>query len=147
MNFFYDEIVNLIDTETNRYARQFLEERLVNLMARSPLKEWIDTDSNEIWVFLALLLMQGVKHKPEMQHYFSKRASLHCPFFAEVMGKNLFILLSKFLHFNDKQQYDPNGNILKNLSKLWPILAHMKAKFSNVYQPERDMAVNESLLL
>ena len=145
--FFDNEIVDQIATETNRYARQFLEERLVNLMARSRSKEWIDTDSNEIRVFLALLLMQGVNHKPDMQCYFSKRTSLYSPFFAEVMDKNRFILLSKFLHFNNNQQYDPNGNIPKKLFKLWPILAHMKAKFSGVYQPERDMAVDESLLL
>ena len=31
---FDNEIVNLIVTDTNRYARQFLEERLANLMAR-----------------------------------------------------------------------------------------------------------------
>ena len=132
--FFNDEIVDLIATETNRYAR----ERLVNLMAHLRSKEWIDTNSNEIRVFLALLLMQGVNHKPDMQHFFSKRASLYSPFSAEVMDKNCFILLSKFLNFNDNQQYDPNGNISKKLFKLWPILAHMKAKFSGVYQPEKD---------
>ena len=38
-------------------------------MAHSRLKEWIDTDSNEVRVFLALLLMQGVNHKPKIQHY------------------------------------------------------------------------------
>ena len=67
--------------------------------------------------------------------------------FGEVMDKHRFICLSKFLLFNDNQQYDPNGNIPKNLFKLWPILVHIKAKFSSVYQPERDMALNESLLL
>ena len=85
--FFDNEIVDLIATETNRYARQFLEECLANLMARSRSKEWIDTDRNKIRVFLALLLMQGVNHKSEMQHYFSKRASLYSPFFVEVIKK------------------------------------------------------------
>ena len=84
-------------------------------MARSRSKERIDTDSNEIRIFLALLLMQGVNHKPEMQHYFIKRASLYSPFFAEVMDKNRFILLSEFLRFNNNQQFDPNGNIQKTV--------------------------------
>ena len=115
-------------------------ERLANLMVRSISKEWIDTDSNETKIFLALLLMQGVNHKPEMQYYFIKRASLYSPFFAEVMDKNRFILLSKFLHFNNNQQFDPNGNISKKLFKLWPILAHMmKAKISSGSQRERDI--------
>ena len=84
--------------------------------------------------------MQGVNHKPEMQYYFIKRASLCSPFFAEVLNKNRFILLSKFLHFNDKQQFDPNGNISKKLFKLWPILARMmKAQISSSYRPERDI--------
>ena len=63
------------------------------------------------------------------------------------MVENCFILLGKFLLFNNNQQNVPNGNIPKILFKLWPILAHRKAKFSSVYQPERDMAVDESLLL
>ena len=108
-------------------------------MAHSCSKEWIDTNSNEIGVFLALLLMQGVNHEPKMQHYFSKRASLYSPFYAKVTNKNRFILLSGFLHFNNNQQFDPNHNIPKKLFKLWPMLAGMKAKFSSGYQPERDI--------
>ena len=84
-------------------------------MARSRSKERIDTDSNEIRIFLALLLMQGVNHKLEMQHYFIKRASLYSPFFTDVMDKNRFILLSEFLRFNNNQQFDPNGNIQKTV--------------------------------
>ena len=55
------------------------------------------------------------------------------------MDKNRFILLSKFLHFNNNRQFDPNDNILKKLFKLWPVLAPMKAKFFSGYQPERDI--------
>ena len=64
-----------------------------------------------------------------MKHYFTKKESLYSPFFDEVMDKNRFFLFSKFFHFNNNQQFDPNGNILKLLLKLWPILTHMKAKF------------------
>ena len=74
-----------------------------------------------------------------MQHYFSKKASLYSPFFAEVMDKNRLFLFSKFFHFNNNQQFDTNVYILKLLLKSWPILTHMKAKFSSIYQPERDM--------
>ena len=90
--FFDNKIVDLTATETNQYFKQFLEQCLANLMAHSRSKEWIDTDSNEIRVFLVLLLMQGVTHKTKRQHYFNKRASSYSPLFAEVMDKNRFIL-------------------------------------------------------
>ena len=147
LEFFDNKIVELIASETNRYAEQFLEERLANLKTRSRSKEWTDTNSNEIRVFLALLLLQGVNHKPLIQQYFSKRASLYTPFFGDIIDKNSFILLHKFLHFNNNQRFNPNKNIPKKLFKLWPILTHLKAKFSSIYQPERDMSVDESLLL
>ena len=51
---FLDNKIVDFATETNRYARQFLEESLANLVARSRSKEWIDTYSNEITFFLAL---------------------------------------------------------------------------------------------
>ncbi|XP_064635294.1 piggyBac transposable element-derived protein 4-like [Lineus longissimus] len=145
--FFGDELVDLIVTETNRFARQYLVEKEGTLKARSRAKEWEDTDSDEIRVFLALLLLQGVVFKPEIEVSFSKKASMYTSFFREVIDKERFILLCKFLHFTDNTAFDPEGPIPKKLYKLWPIIEHMKTKFSEMYKPERDMAVDESILL
>ena len=145
--FFTDELIDIIVTETNRYAGQFLAENQGALKERSRAKEWKETDAKEIKVFLALLLMQGIVYKPDIEQYFSKRPSLYTPFFRDVMDKDRFILLSKFLHFANNEGYDPDGPIPRKLYKLWPILEHMNKRFSEVYKPERDVAVDESLLL
>ena len=113
--FFNDDLINTIVTETNRYSSQFLEENFSQLKARSLSKEWVETDHDEIRVFLALILLQGVCHKPELQQYFSKRASLLSPFFGKVIEKDRFLLLSKFLHFANNKDFSPNSNIPKKL--------------------------------
>ena len=145
--FFDDKIIDLIVIETNRFATQFMREKGGNLKRRSRAHEWTETDANEIRVFFALLLLQGVVYKPELEQYFSKRATLSTPFFRDVMDKDRFILLSKFLHFTDNDAFDPDGPIPRKLYKLWSILQHMKTKFLETYESERDMAVDESLLL
>ena len=113
--FFNDDLINTIVTETNCYSSQFLEENFSQLKARSLSKEWVETDHDEIRVFLALILLQGVCHKPELQQYFSKRASLLSPFFGKVIEKDRFLLLSKFLHFANNKDFSPNSNIPKKL--------------------------------
>ena len=60
------------------------------------------------------------------------------------MNRDRF-LLSKFLHFSDNRSN--TEDIPKKLYKLWPILNHMKQKFSTVYMSERDVFLNGSLML
>jgi hypothetical protein len=143
--FFDDSIINEIVQQTNIYAQQFVNEN--NLKARSRVIQWEDTNSDEIRVYLALLLLQGIVYKPEQAQYFSKKQSISTPFFAAIMLKDRFLLLSKFLHFTDNKKFDSDGPIPRKLFKIWPILEHMKQKFSQLYIPERDVAIDESLLL
>ena len=129
---FDDEIISMIFTETNRNAGQFLEENIGSLKFRSRFKRWIETNSDEIGVFLALLLLQGVNHKPVLQQYFSKRASLLNPIFGDVMDKNLFILLRKFLHFTDNKNFDADGSTPKKLQTLAGAHSHERQVFQSV---------------
>ncbi|XP_064643589.1 piggyBac transposable element-derived protein 4-like [Lineus longissimus] len=63
------------------------------------------------------------------------------------MDYDRFVLLNKFLHFADNTKAGDDDTIPRKLYKLWPILQHMKRRFPDVYQPERDVAIDESLML
>ena len=143
--FFDETLVKMIVDQTNLYAAQYMEDHGADMKQRSRATKWVDTDSKEMRVYLALLLLQGIVQKPVVTDYFSKRASIETPFFAKTMNRDRFLLLSKFLHFSDNRS-NP-GDIPKKLYKLWPVLDHMKQKFSTVYIPERDISIDESLML
>ena len=144
--FFDDELINLIVQQTNLYAQQVIAEKDGRLKKRSRIQEWQETDADEIKVYLALLLLQGIVRIPKEVLYFSKK-SLYTPFFRRIMSCDRFLLLSKFLHFTNNDNRADTPNVPQKLVKLWPVLQHMKNKFSSVFVPEEHVSIDESLML
>jgi len=143
--FFDDPLIDMIVQQTNLYAKQFLDFNRSTLKKRSRSKEWIDTNKEEMKVYLGLLLLQGIVQKPVTNLFFSKKKSIETPFFRTTMKRERFLLFSKFIYFNDNESNQ--GDLPAKLFKLWPILEYLKSKFASVYLPEQDVSVDESLML
>ncbi|XP_029833924.2 piggyBac transposable element-derived protein 4 [Ixodes scapularis] len=144
--FFDDEVIALIVQETNRYASQFLAKyRTTN---GSHAAAWKLLTAQELKVFLALILLQGIIDKPELAMYWSTRRIFQTPIFGELMSKNRFHLIMKFLHFSDNEdEIDESQHPQPKLCKLWPLLCLLKERFLTLYVPESTVAVDESLML
>jgi hypothetical protein len=67
---------------------------------------------------------------------------LHTPFFSEVIPFKRFVLLSKFLHFTNNENLPENDH----LRKIGPVLNHLKQNFREVYYPQENVAIDESLI-
>ena len=91
--YFDASLISLIVEQTNLYAQQVLTESAGRQKKRSRTKAWKDTDAGEIKLYLAVLLLQGIVHKPKETLYFSKKASLSTPFFRRIMTCDRFLLL------------------------------------------------------
>ena len=68
--FLTDEIIDLIVTETNRYADQVIASRV--LTRNSRLRAWVPTTNAEIKKILGLILYMGVNVLPDTVLYWSK---------------------------------------------------------------------------
>ena len=145
--YFDDALINLIVQQTNLYAQQVIAEKDGRLKKRSRMKEWKETDADEIKLYLAMLLLQGIVRKPKETLYFSKKSSLNTPFFRRIFSCDRFLLLSKFLHFTNNDDTEDVSSVSQKLVKLWPVLQHIKNKFSSVYVPEEHVSIDESLML
>ncbi|GFT50513.1 piggyBac transposable element-derived protein 4 [Trichonephila clavipes] len=99
--FFDDQILRMVVKETNRYSEQYIHKTVCKEGSR--WKKWTETNIEELGLFFAVLLLQGVIKKPEQEHYWSKRQTLSTPIFAKVIGRNRFLLFMKFLHFNNDE--------------------------------------------
>ena len=76
-SYFFDKnLVNMIVHQTNLYAVQYMQGHGVDLKQRSCATQCIDTDFKEMLLYFALLLLQGVVHKPVATDYFRKNASI-----------------------------------------------------------------------
>jgi hypothetical protein len=99
------ETVEVIATETNRYAQKFLENK-PNLKLRSRTHHWKETNRNEIIKLLAFFLLQGLHQKPDNKSYFFQKKILETPTFLDLFSERSFHIPLKFLHSVDNRNYD-----------------------------------------
>lgn len=139
-NFFNDEVVNIICNETNRYASEYIR-------THRKAKPFAHLTSNELKVFLGLVILQGVVKKPEMEQYWSKNPIIMTPFFLQAMSFRRFKQIKQFLHFSNNAEYNPQTHPNPKLNKIWPILEKLNSLFQKSLTPDRDVTIDESLLL
>lgn len=149
-----DIIVHIV-TETNRYAKQVIDAQMAagTLKTSSRLHKWTDTNEDEMYVFISVLMFMGLDPRTSQHEYWKSTGYLEMPKFRKLIQYNRFILLNKFIHFvnNSAGSQDlsqTEGNLLPaKLRKLAPIIRHLNNKFSSLYNLHPDIAIDESLTL
>ncbi|XP_054717507.1 piggyBac transposable element-derived protein 4-like [Uloborus diversus] len=141
--FFSDDIVEHIACETNRYAKDYLND--VTLKPHSRANKWKPTSPEEIRVLLAIFIIQSIVQKPKESLFWTRRTSIETPFFRNVIPQKRYYLLTKFLHFVNNDAASEEFPEPK-LKKIWPIFEHLGKKFSTAYIPDRDISIDESLM-
>ena len=118
MLFFNKTIIDLIITETNRYAEQFQNIRGNLFSFRSPVRKWTPVTSSEIYIVLGQFILMSIVQKPTIRSYFSKRKVISTPGFSDVISRDRFEIISRFLHFIDNESlatYDGPQNYSKSI--------------------------------
>ncbi|XP_067121649.1 piggyBac transposable element-derived protein 4-like [Centruroides vittatus] len=136
--FFDNELVNHITTETNRYALT---------KPQTSRSQWDTVSIQEMYMFFCVVILQGIIHKPDERMYWTTNETLSTPSFRRLMSRNRFLAIKQNLHFTDNQNYNPRTHPNPKLNKIWPIVQNLCSKFSRLYVPERDIVVDESLML
>lgn len=107
--FLDDYVINIIVTERNRYADQILKDK-----SRSK-NYWNPVSVDELWVFLGILIYQGIIIKPKQRWYWSNNQMIETPFVNNVMNVKRFETILKILHFSNNETFDvtthPNPKI------------------------------------
>lgn len=142
--FFDDDVIQHIVDETNLFAQQYFNS--TNLTPRSRCTGWTDTNKSEMRLFLSLIILEGIQEKPREAMYWSRIPSIETPYFNKIMTEKRFSLIMKFLHFanNEEQCAEETANPLKKIEIL---MKKLIAKFREAYIPDRDLSIDESLLM
>ena len=140
--FLTDEFFQLISGQTNLYAEQYIEANPENPTSNtcSP------TTPNEIKLFLALYLLTGIVQKPQIKQFWSTDPLLQTALFNQVMARNRFTEILKFLHFVDNSNYNANDPNRDKLYKVRGVVEFLVYQF-NVYIPTQHISIDEELLL
>lgn len=136
----------MIVVETNRRAQELIQGLQ---KPKSRLSKWVDVDQSELLVFISFLIYQGIFPKPEVEMYWSTNPLAETPFVRSIMTERRFSLLLKCLHFVNNatlpDTFSHPGE--KSFAKIQPFFAAVIKQFSTVYIPEKNIAIDESLML
>ena len=77
----------------------------------------------------------GIVQKPIASSYFSKRRVISAPGFADVISRERFELICKFLHFIENESL-PTYQGPPILFKIYPVICHLNIKFQTLYLPK-----------
>ena len=145
--YFTETLLQLIVTETNRYPKQYVEANSKKADS-SYIVRWAPVACSEMKVFLGLLLLTGIIQKGSLNTYWSTEELIQTPMFSIVMTSDRFLLILRFLYFNNSN--DPNYNLRdKNkdhLHKIRPFLDMSCEWFRQVYLPGKQLSDDESLI-
>ena len=137
--FFTDEVWQLLDEQTNLYAEQ----------KRGPEEGsvWYPVTKDEMKAWVSLYLNMGLVTKPNLSSYWSTDPALNSPFFPSIMSRDRFLQILRYLHFADNTQAPRADSADYNkLYKLQPFLDLLIPKFQQVYKPNRQLAIDETLI-
>ena len=137
--FFTPEVWQLLVSQTNLYAEQ----------KRGPRESsvWYPVTVDEMKAWLSLYLDMGLVTKPSISSYWSTEAVLSSPFFPSVMSRTRFLQILRYLHFADNTLTPaPDSEGYNKLYKIQPFLDLVVARFQEVYTPERQLAIDATLI-
>ena len=170
---FFSQFVNQpilqhIVEHTNLNAEQYMSSH--TLAPRSRIRQWLKQDHtlSELHRFIALILVMGLVRYPKVESHWStswpyateafssvsyrNSVTYTCMYkymymYIQVMKRDRFSLLLRFLHLNDNSQYKKKGEPGHDpLFKLRPFLAPLIANFQRVYTLNREVSVDESMI-
>ncbi|KAJ8734236.1 hypothetical protein PYW07_014787 [Mythimna separata] len=138
-----EDIIDLIVRETNRYAANLQSSTLPQF---SRLRKWVPITPQELWTFFGILMLQSICPLPvEREYWFPCLPYLKLGKFGDIMSYPRFSVIKRCLHFVDNALCA--RGIPSKLTKIKPLIDHLTSKFSSLYLPEQEIAIDESLLL
>lgn len=136
--FLCEELIELIVMESNRYYQQIAQAK------KSPysrLRQWRETDVNEMYTFLAVYMLMVRNQKISVSEYWSTDRLLCSPIFHEIISKNRFDLLMSMLHFCNNEKQPENDKLFK-IAKVSSLI---REKFGETFIPFRNLRIGERL--
>lgn len=119
-----DRMLNYIVRETNKYAKQKLEDSGKDSSLRVPV------NLAELKAFLGLFIATSFHSQPSLKDYWSSDWILGMPAFTKVMTRKRFLDLFYNMHVNDNSTMPAAGSDdFDKLCKIRPFLEDLKTNF------------------
>ena len=145
--FFNDAVIELMVTETNRYADQAKAKQGENATAHSRISQWKPTTVEEIKAFIALILVIGLTERSSFTLYWTTDPLLEIPGFRKVMSRDRFLSILTFLHLCNNEEALPRDNpAFDKIFKVRPLVELLVPLWQYYFKPSKEISVDESMI-
>lgn len=124
---------------TNKYAWMHIFEKSTYAKKDG---SWAETSVLELYKLIGILMYFGLCYQPKMGLYWSRKRFWHREMVAKTMSRDRFKALLAFFHVVDPDTEDPNDR----LSKIRSFLDALSEKCSTLFQPYRNVSVDERMV-
>ena len=77
-------------------------------------KLWMDVDSDDVWVYICIIILMGIIKKPYYHMYWTMDCIFVTPIFSRLMRRDRFEQIRSMIHFSDPR--DNSSGSLRKLS-------------------------------
>lgn len=131
--FFSDSTLQQLAKNTNAYAGLH--------HAGEHGRKWQDTTSNDLHIFITLLIYMGVYCQPVTSEYWSSLPSIPQHTITQHMTLTCFEQLKWYLHVSDPTQLQEAW-----CSKMEPLASELASKFHQFYTPSTNVSIDEMII-
>ena len=96
---------------------------------------------------MGFCILMGINKLSCIEDYWRRDPSLHYSPIADRITRDRFRNINRYLHFVNNDTLVPRGSPgYDKLGKVRPIVDHLSAKFAELYNPNRETAVDEAMI-
>ena len=136
-----EQFIQDLVTKTNEYAEKTINASYP-LRCRSNLADWKDVTVDEMRKFIGIVFVMGLVSLPSYKKYWSRDLIYKNHFFRNVMSRECFKCIMRFLHFGDQPKFEDD-----RLAKIRMILDHFNKVISEIITPDKKLSLDESMML
>jgi hypothetical protein len=140
---FFCTVLPIILLQTNHYMDQVFAAKDKTLRR---LREILMKD---MFAFFTLVIQMGHHHKPSLRSYWSKDELYCIPFYSNVLSRDWFLTVLKYLHFANNENPPTENRDDPKYDRLWKIrqiFDLLNSKFCELYFPSEQMSVDEVIV-
>ena len=137
--FYTTDLVQHIVDQSNRYAEQ--------VMSPTTFQEWTPLTPREFEAFVGFNILMGINHLPSLEDYWKRDDVYNYHPISSRISRDRFREIARYLHYVDNTTLQPpTSPTYDKLGKVRPLLAYLQGRFSEVYTPGRELAVDEAMI-
>ena len=115
-------------------------------MSAEQYNSW-NTTMEELKAFIGFSVLMGINRLPSIDDYWSKDPLLHYAPISNRIPRWRFREISRYLHFVNNDDLAPQGDPMHDrLGKVQPLIEYLSSKFSSLYHPSKNIAVDEAMI-